>query len=76
MGLGPVGQFSSRIGRHLGLRVIGLDPVPQRRPMAERHGVETLDPDAVGDVPAALQDLTKDHGPHTVIGFRDGGGQR
>ena len=43
MGLGPVGQFASRIGKHRGLRVIGVDPVPERRAMAERHGVETLD---------------------------------
>ena len=26
-GLGPVGQFATRIGRHLGYRVIGIDPV-------------------------------------------------
>ena len=42
-GLGPVGQFATRIGKHLGLRVIGVDPVPERRAMAERHGVETMD---------------------------------
>ncbi|MBT2535516.1 zinc-dependent alcohol dehydrogenase [Arthrobacter sp. ISL-69] len=42
-GLGPVGQFATRIGKHFGLRVIGVDPVPERRAMAERHGVETLD---------------------------------
>jgi len=42
-GLGPVGQFATRIGKHLGLRVIGIDPVPERRAMAERHGVETMD---------------------------------
>ena len=43
-GLGPVGQFASRIGHHLGHRVIGIDPVPERRAMAERHGIQTLDP--------------------------------
>jgi threonine dehydrogenase-like Zn-dependent dehydrogenase len=40
-GLGPVGQFSGRIGVHRGLRVVGIDPVPERREMAARHGVET-----------------------------------
>ncbi len=42
-GLGPVGQLAARIGTHLGQRVIGLDPVPERRAMAERHGIETMD---------------------------------
>ncbi|GMA27421.1 alcohol dehydrogenase catalytic domain-containing protein [Arenivirga flava] len=45
MGLGPVGQFASRIGVHLGHRVIAVDPVPERRAMAERHGVEAIDLD-------------------------------
>lgn len=67
-GLGPVGQFASRIGRHVGTgRVIGIDPVPERRRMAERHGVETLDPTGIDDVPAALQDMTASYGPHAVI---------
>ena len=45
-GLGPVGQFCARIGRHLGAdRVIGLDLVPERLEMARRHGIEVLDVD-------------------------------
>ena len=43
LGLGPVGQFVSRIGRHLGYRVFAVDPVPERRTMAERHGIEVYD---------------------------------
>ncbi len=43
MGLGPVGQFAARIGVHHGYRVLAVDPVPERRAMAERHGVETFD---------------------------------
>src|ERR1700733_12744930 len=42
LGLGPVGQFAARIGKHLGAeRVIGVDRVPERRALAERFGVET-----------------------------------
>ena len=37
------GSSPRRIGKYLGYRVIGVDPVPERRAMAERHGVETLD---------------------------------
>jgi threonine dehydrogenase-like Zn-dependent dehydrogenase len=40
LGLGPVGQFVSRIGVYQGLRVIGVDPVPERRELAARFGVE------------------------------------
>ena len=66
-GLGPVGQFASRIGRHLGYRVIGVEYVPERRAMAERHGIETFDPTDVDDVPAALLDLTGGRGADSVI---------
>ncbi|MCU1509429.1 MAG: glutathione-dependent formaldehyde dehydrogenase [Glaciihabitans sp.] len=65
IGLGPVGQFASRIGRYLGHRVIGVDPVPERRAMAERHGIETLD--LVPDIRQQLLDRTDGRGPHSVI---------
>jgi threonine dehydrogenase-like Zn-dependent dehydrogenase len=65
LGLGPVGQFASRIGRHLGYRVIAVDPVPERRAMAERHGVETMD--LTGDVLDELRDRTEGRGPHSVL---------
>ncbi|MCZ3387529.1 MAG: glutathione-dependent formaldehyde dehydrogenase [Actinomycetia bacterium] len=68
LGLGPVGQFASRIARHLGAaRVIGIDPVAARRSMAERHGVETLDPTSVGDVAAHLLSMVSGRGPDSVI---------
>ena len=65
MGLGPVGQFASRIGRHLGLRVIAVDPVPERRAMAERHGVETLD--FSKDVADELRSMTQGRGADSVV---------
>ncbi|MFC8619791.1 zinc-dependent alcohol dehydrogenase [Micromonospora purpureochromogenes] len=67
-GLGPVGQFCARIGRHLGAgRVIGLDLVPERLEMARRHGIETLDISELEDVPATLIDLVDGRGPDAVI---------
>ena len=66
-GLGPVGQFASRIGRHLGSRVIAVEPVPERRAMAERHGIETIDPGTTDDIATALKDMTGGYGPHAVI---------
>jgi threonine dehydrogenase-like Zn-dependent dehydrogenase len=54
LGLGPVGQMAVRIARHLGPgRVIGVDPVPERRAAATRFGVEALDPGAVDSTAAA-----------------------
>jgi len=65
LGLGPVGQFASRIGRHLGYRVIGVDPVPERRAMAERHGVEVFD--LADDLLDTLRAATDGRGPDSVI---------
>jgi len=64
-GLGPVGQFASRIGVQRGLRVIGVDPVPERRAMAARHGVETLD--YAKGVADELREMTAGRGPDAVI---------
>ncbi|WP_431860928.1 zinc-dependent alcohol dehydrogenase [Micrococcus terreus] len=47
IGLGPVGQFAARIGVHLGYQVFGVDSVPERRAMAERHGVTVLGADGL-----------------------------
>ncbi|MFF4880610.1 zinc-dependent alcohol dehydrogenase [Micromonospora sp. NPDC000668] len=67
-GLGPVGQFCARIGRHLGAgRVIGLDLVPERLELARRHGIEVLDVRELDDVPGALIDLVDGRGPDAVI---------
>ncbi|WP_345078961.1 alcohol dehydrogenase catalytic domain-containing protein [Brachybacterium paraconglomeratum] len=65
IGLGPVGQLCARIGRHLGARVFGIDPVPERRAMAERHGIKVLDlgEDAVGEI----RERTQGRGPDAVI---------
>jgi len=65
LGLGPVGQFVGRIGRHLGHRVVAVDPVPERRLMAERYGIETLD--LTEDVLERLRDSTDGRGPDSIV---------
>jgi threonine dehydrogenase-like Zn-dependent dehydrogenase len=68
LGLGPIGQMACRVARHQGVeQVIGVDLVPERLAMAERHGVETLDAQEVSDVPEALRALTGGRGPDSVI---------
>ncbi len=66
-GLGPVGQMCTRIARHRGARVIGIDLVPERLEMARRHGIEILDSSAVKDVPAAIREMTDGRGTDAVI---------
>lgn len=65
LGLGPVGQLVSRIARHHGVQVHAVDPVPERRLMAERHGaiVHDLDDDAA----SAIRDATGGRGPDAVV---------
>ena len=65
VGLGPVGQFVSRIAKHLGHRVIGVDPVPERRALAERYGVEVLD--VTDDLLEQVRDRTDGRGPESVV---------
>ncbi|MFL5866522.1 MAG: zinc-dependent alcohol dehydrogenase [Thermoleophilaceae bacterium] len=58
-GLGPIGQMCCRIGLHRGAgRVIGVDFVPERLEMAERHGVEPLDVSEVDDAASAVLEMT------------------
>jgi len=68
IGLGPVGQFATRIAKQLGAgRVIGVDMVPERLALAARHGIETLDLREVDDVPSALIEMTGGRGPDGVL---------
>ncbi|QPK83301.1 glutathione-dependent formaldehyde dehydrogenase [Corynebacterium qintianiae] len=65
LGLGPIGQMCARIGQHLGLRVIAVDPVRERREMAERHGIATLD--SFEGTADRLRELTDGRGPDSVV---------
>lgn len=65
MGLGPVGQFVARVGVHRGYRVLAIDPVAERRAMAERHGV--LNYDLTDEVVDELVDLTDGRGADAVV---------
>jgi threonine dehydrogenase-like Zn-dependent dehydrogenase len=67
-GLGPIGQMCARIGRHLGAEtVIAVDNVPERLEMARRHGVVTIDHDAVDDLAGEIRELTDGRGPDGAI---------
>jgi threonine dehydrogenase-like Zn-dependent dehydrogenase len=68
IGLGPIGEMSTRIAQHLGVEtIIGLDLVPERLARAAAHGVQTLDVTATEDVADAVRALTSGRGPDGVI---------
>jgi len=68
LGLGPIGQFAARIARHLGVeRVIGVDPVPERRAAAARFGIEAVDLNETADAAGMLLEMTGGRGPDAVI---------
>jgi threonine dehydrogenase-like Zn-dependent dehydrogenase len=68
LGLGPVGDMSSRVALHRGARrVIGIDLVPERLERARRHGVEALDLREHEDVVGSIREMTDGRGPDSVI---------
>jgi len=68
IGLGPIGQMAARIARQQGVEhVYGVDLVPERLAMAERHGIETVDLRSTDDVADALRALSGGRGPDGVI---------
>lgn len=67
VGLGPIGQMAVRIARHRGIRVIGVDPVAERRLMAERHGAEPVAYEGHEQAVDALAGATDGRGPDAVI---------
>jgi threonine dehydrogenase-like Zn-dependent dehydrogenase len=66
-GLGPIGQMTSRIAKHRGFRVIGVDLVPERLDMARRYDIEVIDAGQDGDVPDRIRELTDGRGADSVI---------
>jgi threonine dehydrogenase-like Zn-dependent dehydrogenase len=66
-GLGPIGQMTARIARNRGARVIAVEPVPERAAMAERYGVEVLNPDDHEDIGDAIRSLTQGRGTDAAV---------
>jgi threonine dehydrogenase-like Zn-dependent dehydrogenase len=67
LGLGPIGDMSARIARHRGLRVIGVDLVPERMERARATNVEVLDLRDRDDIGDTIRELTNGRGPDAVI---------
>jgi threonine dehydrogenase-like Zn-dependent dehydrogenase len=67
LGLGPIGDMSSRIAAHHGHRVIGVDLVPERLERVRRRGIEALDLNEHEDIIGKIRDMTDGRGPDSVI---------
>jgi threonine dehydrogenase-like Zn-dependent dehydrogenase len=71
LGLGPIGDMSCRIARHLGAeQVIGIDLVPERLDRVALRGITTFDLRAFDDdasIVDAVRDATGGRGPDAVI---------
>jgi threonine dehydrogenase-like Zn-dependent dehydrogenase len=68
LGLGPIGDMSSRVAMHRGHRVIGVDIVPERLDRVRGRGAEVLNLDEHGkDLVETIRDMTDGRGPDSVI---------
>ncbi|MFE9578078.1 zinc-dependent alcohol dehydrogenase [Nocardia sp. NPDC006044] len=68
LGLGPIGDMACRVAAQRGLRVIGVDLVPERVRRVAGRGIETVDLSAIdqpiGDV---IREMTQGRGTDSVI---------
>jgi threonine dehydrogenase-like Zn-dependent dehydrogenase len=68
LGLGPIGDMSSRIALHRGYRVIGVDLVPERLERARARGVEVLNlSEHEDDLAETIRSMTDGRGTDSVI---------
>ncbi|MDP3966656.1 MAG: zinc-dependent alcohol dehydrogenase [Nocardioides sp.] len=67
LGLGPIGDMACRLAHHRGARVIGVDPVPERRARLAARGIETLDPAEVDSVGETVHELTSGRGADATV---------
>lgn len=66
-GLGLVGNLAAQMFQIHGCRVIGVDPVAERRKLAERCGIEQTVGGDADEVQAQLQDLTNGELGHITV---------
>jgi threonine dehydrogenase-like Zn-dependent dehydrogenase len=68
LGLGPIGDMSTRIAQHRGYRVIGVDLVPERLDRARQRGIEVIDlSQHEKDIADVIREMTDGRGPDSVI---------
>ncbi len=66
-GLGPIGTMCGRIAAHKGQRVIGIDLVPERLALAEKHGIEALNLEDHEEISDTIREMTAGRGADATI---------
>jgi threonine dehydrogenase-like Zn-dependent dehydrogenase len=68
LGLGPIGEMSTRIAQHRGIEhVMAIDLVPERLDRARAHGVQAINLEEHDDLAAVVREQTGGRGPDSVI---------
>ena len=67
IGLGPIGDMSARVAMQRGIRVIGVDLVPERLARVAARGAEVIDLGGVDDVAEQVRSMTSGRGADSVI---------
>ncbi len=67
LGLGPIGDMSSRIAKLRGHRVIAVEIVPERIERARSNGIEVIDGRSTRNVADAIREMTDGRGTDSVI---------
>ena len=68
LGLGPIGDMSTRMAAHLGVdTIIGIDLVPDRLERARANGIDVINLEETDSVVELVLDATGGRGPDAVI---------
>jgi threonine dehydrogenase-like Zn-dependent dehydrogenase len=67
LGLGPIGDMSTRIALHRGHRVISVDMVPERLQRASARGAEVINFEEEDNLGDRIREMTDGRGPDSVI---------
>lgn len=67
LGLGPIGDMTTRVASHLGYRVIAADVVPARISRARARGIDVITSTDQADVVGQVREMTDGRGPDSVI---------
>ena len=68
LGLGPIGDMSTRVAQQRGYDVIGVDLVPERLERVRQRGVDVLDLDEHrDDLVEVIRERTGGRGPDSVV---------
>ena len=66
-GQGPVGLAATQLGAAMGARVIAVDPLPERRDLAQQLGAAAVVDSSAAAAAEAIRDLTRGEGADATL---------